>query len=365
MDGEMAAGEYLRGTDVFLGAAVLDAGHGGIARVARMTARALIEAGADVDMLSLLDAAPVRIIGRAAATARASKLVFAARCHLAAIHRRSFIYDSVGIARAHPLLPGLTRPYAVWMHGIEVWEAQRPATAAVLDRAGLLLVNSRYTRDRYRALHLGGPDPQVCWLATEQDDEPDCGARAPAPPTALILARVDASEGYKGHAELIGCWPKVMASVPDARLLIGGGGNGLAALRARVAASPVRDHIELAGFIDEARLPKLWRRADVFAMPSRGEGFGLVYAEAMRYAMPVIASVHDAGAEVNVDGVTGFNVNLDRADELPRALIRLLADEPLRREMGEAGRRRWREHFRYANFADRLLPLVAGLVRGR
>ncbi len=358
-----ARNDGMRGGRIFLGAAVLDAGRGGIARVARMTARALMESVAHVDMLSLLDTAPVTVAGSAAAAARSSKLAFTTRCHLAALRHRRFIYDSVGIARAHPRLPGLKRPYAAWMHGIEVWEALQAATKAAAHSADLLLVNSHYTRDRYLTLHPGGPDPQVCWLATEEDDEPGA-ARVPGPPTVLILARIDATEGYKGHQELIGCWPDVVAAVPDARLLIGGGGTGFDALCARVAASPARDNIELTGFIAEARLPEVWHQADVFAMPSRGEGFGLVYVEAMRYGLPTIASVHDAGREVNVDGVTGFNVDLDRPGELSDRIICLLASEPLRRKMGEAGRRRWRENFRYASFKSRLLPLVGDFLRG-
>jgi phosphatidylinositol alpha-1,6-mannosyltransferase len=72
-------------------------------------------------------------------------------------------------------------------------------------------------------------------------------------------------------------------------------------------------------------------------MPSRGEGFGLIYIEAMRRGLPVIASVHDAAPEVNLDNVTGYNVDLDRPDELPDRITRLLGDPDHAAALGRAG----------------------------
>ena len=87
------------------------------------------------------------------------------------------------------------------------------------------------------------------------------------------------------------------------------------------ARSPARDRIEFRGFVPDAEMDLVWSEATVFAMPSRGEGFGLVYIEALRHGLPVVASIHDAAPEVNLDGVTGFNVNLDKPAELPERLI--------------------------------------------
>ena len=101
-------------------------------------------------------------------------------------------------------------------------------------------------------------------------------------------------------------------------------------------------------------------------MPSRGEGFGLVYIEAMRYGVPVIASIHDAGQEVNVDGQTGYNVSLDRPRELGDRLVELLSSPSLMRQLGAAGRVRWHEFFRFSAFKRQFLPIVdAFLERGQ
>jgi phosphatidylinositol alpha-1,6-mannosyltransferase len=194
---------------------------------------------------------------------------------------------------------------------------------------------------------------RVCWLGTEQDVAPP-PARRVGPPTVLVLGRLD--EGaYKGHGALIGAWPDVLAAVPDARLVIAGGGPALPTVRAAGSASPAAGHIQVRGFVPEEALPSLWERATVFAMPSRGEGFGLVYVEAMRRGLPVIASIHDAGHEVNLEGVTGYNVDLTRPGDLVERLVHLLTNESQATALGAAGRARWHEHFRLSAFRARLV----------
>jgi phosphatidyl-myo-inositol dimannoside synthase len=213
-------------------------------------------------------------------------------------------------------------------------------------------------RTRGSPFRSSSPSAKVCWLATEDDQPPAPGPDFHGPPVVLCVGRIDLDQDYKGHAELIEVWPTVVAGTPGAPLIFAGGGTGLERLRDRARSSPARASIDILGFVPEVRMPALWRSAHLFAMPSRKEGFGIVYAEAMRQGLPVIASLHDAGREVNVDEETGFNVNLDRKGELAERLIALLRDTTLAARMGAAGRRRWQTHFRYGAFAARLCDCV-------
>jgi phosphatidylinositol alpha-1,6-mannosyltransferase len=221
-----------------------------------------------------------------------------------------------------------------------------------------MVTNSHFTRERATSYDPVFAAARVCWLGTAEDDPPDSLAPLDGPPVVTVIGRLD-NAAYKGHRELIEAWPSVVDAVPGAELIIVGAGPSLEKHRSLAAASAAAEFIKLVGFEPDSALPERWRRSVVFAMPSRGEGFGLAYVEAMRWGVPVIASVHDAGQEVNVNDLTGFNVDLDRKDALRDAVIALLRDRDLAARMGAAGHRRWRESFCYSAFRDRFLLELA------
>jgi phosphatidylinositol alpha-1,6-mannosyltransferase len=92
------------------------------------------------------------------------------------------------------------------------------------------------------------------------------------------------------------------------------------------------------------------------------EGFGLVYVDAMRHGVPVIASLDDAGQEVNVDGLTGFNVSLTDSARLTEVLVRLLGNPDLARQIGDAGRLHWGKHYTFDAFKARFLKATSGFL---
>ena len=348
---------------VQLSATRLDLAASGIGRVARLMARVLGEAVSErrLDVTALtLSAGPSEVFGIPVRSTRDSQLEFFARNALACMRADCHLYDFAGVARAHPPGP-LAPPYLTWMHGIDVWEIAPAAYLERLRAAQVLLVNSEYTRDRAMRLHPGLERARVCWLATESD-EPAPPTLDDHPPTVTILSRIDASEDYKVHRELIEAWPRVRKLVSDAQLVIAGDGSGRQALEQLARRNAPDAGIQFLGFVPDAQIPMLLRRSNVFAMPSRGEGFGLAYIEAMRFGIPVVASVHDAAPEINLHGVTGLNVDLTHSEGLSAALSQLLAEPERARSYGAAGRARWAEHFRFARFRERFSRHLADLI---
>jgi phosphatidylinositol alpha-1,6-mannosyltransferase len=173
---------------------------------------------------------------------------------------------------------------------------------------------------------------------------------------------MEGGESYKGHDHLIRAWPAITAAVPHARLLIAGAGSDYQRIHQMAEDSPAAQSIEMLGYIAEDALPALWRRAHIFAMPSTCEGFGLVYAEAMRQGLPVVASIHDAGAEVNAHNETGFNVDLNNPTDLRDRLLSLLTNPALLRKFAGAADERWRVLFRASAFRDRFQPQIMQFV---
>ncbi|MEM0905739.1 MAG: glycosyltransferase family 4 protein [Pseudomonadota bacterium] len=341
-----------KGGKVVMASVQTEAGRGGISRVARLTVRALEAAGTPVWVRALNDTHKTMIDAPGAA-AGGNRLRFTAGLWRDALTARAFIYDHAGIARAHPKLP--RRPYAVWMHGIEVWgDGLTPGRAAALRQADLVLVNSHHTLNRFTADHGPLPQARVCLLGTEEDIPPEPQA-LPTAPVALTFGRVDKDNMRKGHREVVAAWPKVIEQIPDARLLLAGGGDGLNILKDLVATSPAAANIEVLGFVPEADVPALWRRARLYVQPSWKEGFGLTYIEAMRHGIPVIASQNDAGQDVNADGVSGINVDLNQPEMLAHSVVDLLTNPAKAEALGRGAAARWADEFRFSAFQTRLM----------
>ena len=335
----------------------LSAGHGGISRLARLMAKSIVRSQYPVRAVSLADSLPPPDLRFPIKACAGSRLSFVMNCSSAAFRSDRLLFDFAGMARVNRYLLGPRRPFALWMAGIEVWEDLRQDRRRALDSASLRLAISSYTRDRVVRVHNRYEDAKVCWLATETDDEPESHPSDPSrPPTVLLIARMD--EADKGHRAMIEAWPEVTSAIPEARLLLVGGGSHLEQIRDFARQSSVASRIELPGFVPEERMPAFWRRAHVYAMPSRVDGFGIVYIEAMRYGLPVIASREDAGQEINADGVTGYNVRLDRPGELAACIIELLRNQDLAAQFGRQAVERWRRHFSFSRFHDRFSVIL-------
>lgn len=344
---------------VFLATESVRAGNGGIARVARLIAKVLGERAYPVAGVAFSDPHPPKDLPVPFRTAHGSRMRFVTTVNLAIPTYTHFVFDCLGMARAHQWLPIPRRPSLTYIHGIEVWPGTaHTRQAASAPRMTQLLANSRYTRERAAELDPRFGRAEVCWLATESDDPPASALRTEGPPRVTIVGRI-VSDRYKGHDELFRTWPAVLAAVPDAVLTVAGTGPALSQFQKLAAELHLSEkHVEFRGFVPEVEMAALWANTTVFAMPSRGEGFGLVYIEAMRHSVPVIGSIHDAAPEVNLNGVTGYNVDLTRLGDLTDRLIQLLKNRDEAGRLGANGFRRWHSEFRYSAFRSRFEPIM-------
>ena len=339
-------------TALLIATQFLSAGSGGIAEVARMTAKAL-SLRFPTTALACQEREDFKFGDINVRAFQNSRPRFVASFALASLRATHIVHDFVGTARVQPFALGGRRGNAVWAHGIEVWGKPKPEHVKALQRADLVLVNSAYTRQRAERALSGVRNVQLCRLGTTNDDTPDFVGIGDGSPTVLLLGRID-PEFPKGHDLLVSIWPRVVSAVPNARLMFVGGGPALAAARDLAARSSVAASIEVVGFAPAQQIDAIWRRATVMALPGVGEGFGLVFIEAMRRGVPVIASREDAGQEINVDGVTGFNIARGRPDALAEAIIGLLRDRDAAQRLGAAGHAHWREEYRFSAFDRRL-----------
>ena len=150
---------------------------------------------------------------------------------------------------------------------------------------------------------------------------------------------------------MIDVLPDLCADYPDLVYVIAGGGTDAPRLAKKSAAAGLARQIVFTGLFDEASKPDLYNLADVYAMPSRGEGFGFVFLEAMASGVPVIGSKHDGGREALLYGKLGTLVDPSNPAEI-RAAIADHLDHTSR------GIPPGLEFFSFENFARRLHTII-------
>jgi len=294
----------------------------------------------------VLASVPLRVLARRDANAAGF-----AHCWPDGMRQLAFVAALLRAAgRARPVLVLSTHinflPMARWLkhrfeiryvgvaHGIDAWGNRRFGVRAALAEADMVLSVSRFTRNCLaREQHLG-PDRLGLLPNTfaESQFRPAPKSQAllqryglPArAPVVFTFGRLAAAERYKGFDRVIAALSVIRRAVPDVRYLIGGTGDDRPRLEALARAAGVADRVHFTGFIPADELCAHYNLCDVFAMPSTGEGFGIVFLEAMACGKPVLAGNRDGSVEPLADGRFGALVDpLDPA-QLADTLTQLL-----------------------------------------
>lgn len=176
-------------------------------------------------------------------------------------------------------------------------------------------------------------------------------------PAALIVGRMVAEERYKGHDLLLEIWHEVLERVPGARLWVAGDGDDRRRLQARATQLALQEHVTFFGRVPDDTLARLYEACAFFVMPSRHEGFGFVFLEAMRAGKACIGGI-GAAAEIIEPDVTGLLVDPQQRGEVTGAVCRLFHEPETRARMGQAGVERYAREFTEQAFQGRLRALL-------
>lgn len=219
------------------------------------------------------------------------------------------------------------------LHGTEIWPPLKPAHLAPLVRSDLVLCVSADTRDRY--LTKGGNESDnAAVVHNTVGDQFQPGDREAArarfglgDATAILtVARIDKVDRYKGHDRIIDALAGLRAGGRDVVYLIAGVGDDQPRLEDRARSHGVSEHVRFLGKVPHDALPDLYRAADLFAMPSTGEGFGIAFIEAMACGTPAIGLAVAGAVDALAEGELGWCVS---ETDFPGALTQALAaDRP-------------------------------------
>ncbi|MBB4979961.1 MULTISPECIES: glycosyltransferase family 4 protein [Streptomyces] len=291
--------------------------------------------------------------------------------------------ESVWFGAAAPLglmAPALRRAGArrlvATTHGHEAGWAQLPAARQLLRRIGegtdTITYLGEYTRSRIATALTPAAAGRMVQLPPGVDEKtfhPDSGGDEVRARLGLsdrpVVVCVSRLVPRKGQDTLIRAMPEILRRVPDAVLLIVGGGPYEKDLHRLAAETGVAGSVRFTGAVPWSELPAHYGAGDVFAMPCRTrrggldvEGLGIVYLEASATGLPVVAGDSGGAPDAVLDGETGWVVRGESAEETADRVATLLLDPELRARMGERGRAWVEDRWRWDLLAERLRELL-------
>ncbi|MFI6781852.1 glycosyltransferase family 4 protein [Micromonospora sp. NPDC050276] len=297
---------------------------------------------------------------------------------------RAYDCDTVWFGAAAPLgllAGGLRRRAGIrrvvaQTHGHEVGWAAVPAARPALRRIGrgvdVTTYLGEYTRSRLARVLDGVTELRRLAPGVDVDtyhptvDGEQVRARLGLTDRPVVVC-VSRLVPRKGQDTLIRALPEIRRRVPDAALLIVGGGPYRATLEKLARQTGVERDVVFTGTVPSVELPAHYAAGDVYAMPCRTrnrgldvEGLGIVYLEASAAGLPVVAGDSGGAPDAVREGETGYVVRGRDVAQLADRVARLLADRDLARQLGAAGRAWVEREWRWEAQAERMAALLAG-----
>lgn len=339
-------------------------GHGGIALynrevIAAMASHPRVEEVVVVPRVIVGDLEPLPPKVRFLSEAATGRIAY-----MRALRRvtRETKFDLVFCAHVNllPIARLVAREPLLFIYGIEAWKPLRdPLSNRIVRDVRAVVSISEITSDRFlgwsqyggpvhilpNSIHaeLYGMRPKSDALLARYNLQ---GKRV-----LLTLGRVVAAERYKGFDEVLEVLPDVARVHDDIAYVVAGGGNDLPRLARKAATLGVSHRVVFTGLVREEEKADLYNLADVYVMPSRGEGFGFVFLEAMACGVPVIGSRLDGGREALRNGTLGRLVDSTNPAEILVALLDALAEN--KRGVPEG-----LDYFSFASFEARMHAIL-------
>jgi len=250
------------------------------------------------------------------------------------------------------------------LHGVEAWHKPSNLIRWGAEQADWVTSVSRYTRRKF--LEWANVAPEKVRVLPNTVDE----RFSPGPkPVELIkrcgleekkilltVSRLSAGEHYKGQDRVIQIMPRLLQEHPNLIYVIAGDGDDRPRLETLAHEKGVDGCIRFIGKVPESELPDLYRMADLFVMPSSGEGFGISFLEAAASGLPVIGGNQDGSVDALQEGKMGQIVDPNNSVSLIQAILRGLDSNHFQKT--ESATPFSKE--RFSAFVDQLLLTLEG-----
>jgi phosphatidylinositol alpha-1,6-mannosyltransferase len=227
-------------------------------------------------------------------------------------------------------------------HGIEIWKKFPEPKLKALKRLDKIICVSEFTAEKIRTVHDIDPnklevlnnclDPFYYFPEKFSKPQPLLKRYNLTEDHTILmsLSRLSSSEKYKGYDNTIAILPTLIEKFPKVVYLLAGKYDEEEFIRINklIATHKIADHVKVIGFVDEAEISDHFLLSDIFVMPSKKEGFGIVFIEAMASGLSAVAGNKDGSVDALKNGELGELVDPDNLQQIEQTLSKLLASPP-------------------------------------
>jgi phosphatidyl-myo-inositol dimannoside synthase len=266
---------------------------------------------------------------------------------------------------------------AIVIHGVEAMEAMGGIQKKALDCADEVWTVSEFTKNNLRRIQ-DVPEHKIVLFHNTIDpyfnlpqgfSKPSYLKQRyniqPGEQVLFSLTRMNHTEGYKGYDQVIRSLPAVLEKNPGVRYFIAGKGDEkeVTMVKELISELKLEGKVELLGYVSDEELTDHYLLSDLFVLPSKKEGFGIVFIEAMACGLPVIAGNKDGSVDALRNGQLGTLVDPDNTKEIAAAILASLAHS--NKLSGKELQQKMLGHFGFDRYRSRLLSLLEPSVNGK
>lgn len=255
----------------------------------------------------------------------------------------------------------------LYAHGIEVWKPLSAFRKKMLQKCDLILSVSNYTKEHMQQQYRINPakvvvlnnciDPYLPPAEKVKDEAlQKTYGFAGTDIILMTLTRLSSKELYKGYDHVLIAIKQLKDRFPNLKYLIVGRYDDEEKKRIDgiISKHSLEQYVVFTGYIADAELAKHYRLGDVYVMPSKKEGFGIVFIEAMHYGLPVIAGNKDGSVDALCNGRLGLLIDPDNQNEITSAIEKVI----LNRQQYKPDSNLLENAFSFASYKNKLSELI-------
>lgn len=265
-------------------------------------------------------------------------------------------------------------PYFTITYGIDIWDLDKLKLLG-LKYSNKILSISRFTKNKILKQLTDYAEKNIFILPCTFDH--DKFTPKPKPEylmerwkinkdtrILLTVARLSKTEKYKGYDKVIMAMKEIVKEIPDVKYILGGSGDDIYRIKSLIKECGLEGKVILTGFIPDEELCDYYNLCDVFVMPSKKEGFGIVFLEALACGKPVICGSKDGSIDAVCNGELGILVDPDNTGEITSAIMKILKGNNVDKRFfdREYLRKRVIEVYGFDRFKEKVEKVIGSLT---